>query len=109
MSEKNNLRFKAKFYQYTGIYLAAKEEQAYLELPTTKLKIFKMHGSDESEELSLDNAKSIIIGSWQVNHGFCRPISFLRYDYPNIFGKIAAWIHILFKVLRNDVRSLCGR
>jgi len=104
-----NLKLKAKIYQYTGLYLAEAEERAHLELPTTKLQIFKIHGSETWEEPSLDDSKNIAIGLWQMKHGFHRPISFLKFDYPNKFGRTAAWVAEFWQVLCYDIRSLYER
>ena len=104
-----SLKTKSRIYRYTGIYLASKEEQAHLELPTTKLQIFKIHGSETWGEPSLDDAKGIATGLWQVEHGFYRPICFLKYEYPNFVGKTIAWLVELYFAIRNDIRGHYGR
>lgn len=48
------LKLKAKIYQYTGIYLARKEEAAYMDKVTSTKK----------------SERSVYVGLWQANNGF---------------------------------------
>jgi hypothetical protein len=56
------LKVKAKIYQYTGIYLAKKEEY----LATSSCRKYPL--SDENNIFDLNMS----IGSWQADNGFCR-------------------------------------
>lgn len=59
------LKLKAKFYHYTGIYLAEKEEAAYVD---SKLDYKKPMAQAE-----LNYTKSTIGAIWQIENGFVLP------------------------------------
>ncbi len=50
------LKLKALIYRLTGIYLAEKEEKAFLKSSKVKGKL----------------GRSLVIGCWQAKHGFYR-------------------------------------
>jgi len=55
------LKIKAKIYQYTGIYLAQKEEDAH---------IASIQQIEEFEGMSSENTEGLMRGLWQAEHGF---------------------------------------
>ncbi len=68
------LKLKAKFYQYTGIYLAKKEEQKHI-------KSLKLDINDTFRE-------GMAIGIWQCNNGFARQLILnKKYYRPRSFKR----------------------
>lgn len=63
------LKIKAFIYRHTGIYLAQKEEDAYMNLESTKQMLNTMVKICELDE---DTVVGIVIGGWQCEHGFYR-------------------------------------
>lgn len=59
------LKLKAKLYQYTGIYLARKEQNTYMKSPKAKQDIEELMGIQYNGRLS----RGITIGLWQGSNG----------------------------------------
>lgn len=60
------LKLKSKLYQYSGIYLAKKEEELALEQYIKDNNIFKFPSRIAEDAFDVD----CFIGSWQAEHGF---------------------------------------
>jgi hypothetical protein len=90
------LKIKAKIYQYTGIYLAEKEEQAYLRQVEAELlsgvnsKFLRNKKQIRKDEIGL------AIGLWQANNGFVSFCSLKK-------NKVLARLEIIFKQLKRDL------
>lgn len=66
------LKLKAKIYRYTGIYLAHKEENAYLD-SIEFWESFQRMIAHPKHDMCLRNTAGLLIGIWQADHGFTRP------------------------------------
>lgn len=80
------LRLKSCIYRYTEIYLAHKEELAFLS--DSKLwNDLELRLKASDNDMSLADWVSIEIGCWQAYHGFTRPMASWTWKYQNIlFG-----------------------
>ena len=75
-----NLKIKAKIYQYTGIYLAKREETIAMNLLFYSGYYDKF---DEEDKLFQEDTE---IGMWQCNNGFYTFMS--KYSSPAMLNKI---------------------
>ena len=75
------LKIKSLIYRYFGIYLAEKEEIAYMRSKEGLREINEMALCLENQEIAQD----IVLGTWQADNGFTRPLSFLRLNNPEWF------------------------
>ena len=62
------LKLKAFIYRHTGIYLAKREELAYLKSEDGKSTVKSL-----TKSFGKEGALGIAIGSWQGQNGFYRP------------------------------------
>lgn len=95
------LKLKAIFYRYTGIYLAHKEELEYITSDEGWSEFCKLL---DDKEMSPKNAQGLLIGLWQAELGFDRPL--LLYSLtkrPKWFWRVIAWVHCFGRVLRWDL------
>lgn len=95
------LKLKAIIYRYTGIFLAHKEEQAYLNSFAFKKDVKKyreMFGEDK------DIAEDIAAGTWHADHGFYRPLCFLQFNKPTWFWKPIDAIVTSFRAIKLDLQ-----
>lgn len=99
------LKYKALFYRYTGIYLAEKEENAYMRSKAGLRDINQWARALENQE----NARSIALGTWQCDNGFTRPISRLRYVDNNKIINFFAEVHESLLAMKYDLRKLLWR
>lgn len=65
------IKIKAFIYKKTGIYLAQKEELDYLKSKEF-WKSFMKIASHKKNDLAPRDIQGILIGLWQVKHGFYR-------------------------------------
>lgn len=73
------LKIKAFIYRLTGIYLAQKEEDAYLR-STEALEVLERYKkAPELCDMELETHKSLLIGLWQAEHGFYLPFNYKRF------------------------------
>jgi len=66
------IRIKAKLYQWFGIRLFYKEQLDYLESKEF-WKAFMKIMLNPKNDMSPINVQGLLIGLWQVKHGFARP------------------------------------
>jgi len=67
----NLLKIKAKIYQYTGIFLARKELNKYLESQDFKDEVRRMSSYDDGGPVfSEQECKDLLTGSWEAHYGF---------------------------------------
>jgi len=97
------LKLKSIIYKYTGIFLAYKEEHEYIQSKDFWKSFIKI---STSNDMNLRDTQGLLIGMWQVKHGFARPGSFLRFRRPRFFWRFIEWWVILFTVLKWDVKFL---
>lgn len=92
------LKLKAAIYRYLGIYLAQKEELAYLESNDAQISV------SEGLEFGLDfdGALGLAIGSWQADHGFYRPCSPLRLKHFKI-PEFVIYLHECYLACKHDI------
>jgi hypothetical protein len=81
-----NLKLKAKIYQYTGIYLAQKEEQEYI---------------NSLSETRKEHFSGLMVGLWQAKNGFYNQS--YRYRSNTFLGKIVTRIVVIYKQLKQDL------
>ena len=72
------LKLKAFIYKKTGIYLAHKEENDYINSYEYWEQFEKF--LDPEVGLTLAGTHGLVIGVWQANNGFTRPLSRLGGD-----------------------------
>jgi len=69
------LFLKSKVYRYTGVYLADKEEQEFMQTLGAQRDVERIFTKALEWGIeSRDEAEGIVIGSWQCEHGFTRPV-----------------------------------
>ena len=102
------LKLKGKFYQYTGIYLANKEENEYIQSKECWKSLMKML-SNKKNDMSPRDCQGLLIGMWQCKHGFHRPMSFLRYKKPGFLFKPLAWCVNFFTTAKWDLQACLTR
>jgi hypothetical protein len=84
-----NLKLKAKIYQYTGIYLAQKEEQEFI---------------NTSYENMGKHPTGLLVGLWQANCGFTSHSSDFRFKArKNILYRVLHRLVIIYKQLKQDL------
>lgn len=92
----NVLKLKAKLYQYTGIYLARKELNKYIESSDFSDEVRRMTSYDDGGPVfSEDDCKSLLIGSWEAHYGFHTFVSILPWPLSRL--------EIIFKQLKYDL------
>lgn len=85
--------------------MASKEELNYV----TSQKFWKSFmkiAKDHKNDMSCNDIQFLLIGLWQIKHGFGRPSLFLRFKKPGIIFKPLAWIYNLYMVLKSDLQTI---
>ena len=87
------LKFKAKFYQYTGVYLAHKEILDYLESSDFwyEFSTIKSHPENDMDDKDI---QGLLIGSWQAREGFYRILDTKYWLTRNKFLKVYSWVRV---------------
>ena len=70
------LKIKAKIYQYTGVFLAEKEFNEYLQSDQYLEDFYRLelhYNNDDLDPLSFKDLQGILIGTWELDNGFFRP------------------------------------
>ena len=104
------LRVKAIIYRYTGIYLAETEENVYIQSKEF-WKEWSRQFSHPENDMHPRNIQGLMIGMWQANHGFTRPmsrLSFRSYKYRKLWNFLA-WFEMFFTTLKWDIENLFKR
>jgi hypothetical protein len=107
------LKLKSHIYRYTGIYLAHKEENEYLQSKDFWNEFHKMKNHPKND-MDDENIQGLLVGLWQCgkNHNFTRPMVMwhwsFRFKYPLLYpvAKFFADIHAGLKALKCDIESL---
>ena len=88
------LKLKAKIYQYTGIYLAQKEEDEYLR-------------SEEAVSLLENNEyPGLVIGLWQAKHGFTRfYCGEFSSKYKSFHRNVWIFLKTFYRQLKHDLNK----
>lgn len=86
------LKLKAKIYYYTGIYLAHKEENEYLQSKEFWKGMAKLMSGKDEDFQNPRNAQGLLIGLWQAKHGLCRPWSLWDSYLRRIKWRVKAWM-----------------
>jgi hypothetical protein len=97
------LKIKAAIYRYTGIYFAHKEEIEYL----TSKKFWNRYSklAKSNKDLNSQTVQGILIGMWQVKHGFYRPYSKLNFS-KKFHIRIASYLHESYKAIKFDLLEI---
>jgi hypothetical protein len=103
------LKLKSLFYKYTGIFLAHKEENEYIDSPEYWKQFAKYLNNSKLEDMSPRNVHGLMVGIWQCEHGFARPVSFLRYKNPKFLFKTLGWFVDLYTVVKWDIQLVYRR
>lgn len=98
------LRLKALIYRYLGIYLAQKEEDVFV-LGELFRRGFTKLGSQSQKNYNSEIIRSILVGTWQADNGFARPISKFWYKKGALWVFIN-WITTFLLVLKFDLYTL---
>jgi len=102
---------KAKIYQYTGIYLANKEELEYIQSKEFWKSFTKM-ATHKDNDMSPRDIQSLLIGMWQADRGYTRPMPrfyFNSFKKPRLFWKSLNWFATLYLVIKWDLQKLWRR
>lgn len=99
------LAFKAKIYQYTGIYLAYREECEHV----LSKECWDFICSDIDADLGSEDKQKLSIGLWQVRHGLHRPLWIPSLMHKNIFYQIVGFIVCFYRVAKYDIKKLFRR
>ncbi len=86
-----NLKTKGLIYRLSGVYLAKKEESEYIASKKAQDYIAYISGIPENE-LTVEDATGLVIGLWQAEGKFHRPMSFIRFYRPSLFFRPLAWL-----------------
>lgn len=86
------LKIKAKIYYYTGIYLAHKEENDYLQSKEFWKGMAKLMSGNDKDFQNPRNAQGLLIGLWQAKHGLCRPWSLWDSYLRRMKWRVKAWM-----------------
>lgn len=97
-----SLKIKSRIYRYTGLFLADKEQEAYLASDLCQKSIKQLCSYPENG-LNESDAREIVIGMWQANVGFYRPMSMLRFKTPLWFFRPLAYVIESFKAIKYDI------
>lgn len=90
------LKLKAKIYQYTGIFLAQKEVNLYINSQDFKDEVRRMTSYDDGgPTFSIEECQNLLIGSWEAHYGFYRRFSTTR--------GILDWLRNFYLQLRDDL------
>jgi|WetSurMetagenome_2_1015567.scaffolds.fasta_scaffold220400_2 hypothetical protein len=102
----NLLKIKSKFYQYTGIYLADREENEYLASKEFWKEFTRIHNSPDNN-LSLRTIQGLLIGSWQGKYGFTRRVAIKVWmRRPRWFFGPVEWGAVFFLTLKEDIYAI---
>lgn len=102
------LHIKSFMYRYFGVFLANKEESEFLqskEFWKSFLKIYK----NSKNDMSPSQIQGLLIGLWESDHGFGRPMSKLSYRKPKLLFNVLAWFDVLFTVIKWDIKFLVAK
>lgn len=99
------LKLKSLLYRYTGVFLAYKEENEYVDSKEYWKQFMKIAKNPEND-MSLRDIHGLMIGMWHCDHGFTRPATFLRYRRPRSFFRFICWFVDLYTIIKWDLESL---
>jgi len=111
------LQLKSKFYRYTGIFLAKKEEALYLASAECREYVQRMVSHPEND-MDEEEAIGLATGMWQCEHGFARPMVTwhwkyfsVRFKYPKLYPLVAflASAHAGLRALKWDIEFALKR
>lgn len=97
------LYIKAKIFQYTGLYLAEREEKEYMRSAKAEIRRQKLLYAKHD----IDLLNELIAGLWHCEHGFVRPISFDWEFSTNPLKVKFAFLHRSYLQLKFDVEKAC--
>lgn len=100
------LNIKRIVYKYTGLYLAHKEELEYVTSSDFCKKMSKILAKKDND-MSLRDVQGLLIGLWQADKGFTRPMSRVKFKRSyRLFWNIIAWVDELYITIKWDVQDL---
>lgn len=100
------LKLKALFYKYTGLYFASKEELDYITSNEFWKRLSKTLKHPKND-MSARNVQGLLIGLWQADHGFARPMASVgRFRKPKLFWKTVNWFATLLIVIKWDIKTI---
>ena len=103
---KTTTLLKAKIYQYTGIYLAYKEDVEYLtsDIFWEEFTTYRANNPD----LSYQEVQDFLLASREGLEGFHRGhtrMSRLFIKEPSILYSTLDWLFIFFRTLKRDINQ----
>jgi hypothetical protein len=98
------LKLKARIFWYFGIFLADREENDYLQSKEFWESFFKIY-SDPDNDMDVQDIQGLLLGLWEANYGFARPMSVLRCKHPRVIFSVIAWFVDFFTVIKCDIRD----
>lgn len=92
----NWLKVKAKIYQYTGVFLASKEREAYVNSDAYRDEFRRMIGYDDyGPKYTAEQCKDILVGAWEGHYGFHSYVSIKPWPFSRL--------EIMWKQFKSDV------
>jgi hypothetical protein len=98
------LKFKSAVYRYTGIFLAQKEEDAYIKSDLGKQEIEEIESYPDEDGI-LDG-ESFARAMWQARNGFYKYITSFWLKEPQWFYAPINVILVFFITLKHDLKNL---
>lgn len=95
------LKLKVKIFQYTGLYLATREELKHLTSKETIREIEKQF-QDPDNDFTLEELIDIEIGTWQLQHGFGTPY-IPGINHIKLIDRIKERLYIIIYRLKDDL------
>jgi len=102
------IKIKGLIYRYLGIFFATKEEYDYVQSKEFWNSFIEIYESPEND-MSPSQIQGLLIGSWECEFGFFRPMSRFAFRNPRFFFSIIAWFHILFVMIKWDFKFLVAK
>lgn len=98
------LSLKGILYRYTGIFTAEEEELDYLTSDEFWEEFIDIQKEFPKEHPA--NIQAIVLGGWQLKHGFYRGIWPPAILSSNPLMKIAGWFVVFYATLSWDIQKI---
>lgn len=104
------LKIKSKLFQYTGIFLAYKEQSKYND-SKEYWEDFDNNTAQQKGSLSSRNIHGILIGSWQARNGFHRmcDVKYWSNKKSNAFLATYSWLRVFYWTLKSDIKCILSK
>lgn len=101
------LKLKAFIYQTTGIFLASREQLDYVDSD----EFWAFFQKELQEQMWQEEHRfygprfiyGILVGSWQMKHGFVRGLWLTRMGKEGLLWDLAEWVVLFLRGLKNAI------